>query len=185
VSRSAVVGTVFADVPELLHAAGAPGAAAEAVRSDRCPFRVQFAQVRWQRVRRMGFLDGWNAVQIRSGASAGRAAGSVRSREEAHSVARSSPVLSVALSRTLAWLLLVRDVFLSFFPFLSGSVCIVLRHWLANHWRDLDEPLLASVMSFIEQRISPTLSQSSQTLLQIIDRQVHTHIHIAREKKRE
>ena len=51
-------------------------------------------------------------------------------------------------------------------------VCIVLRYWLANSFIDFDEKLLKSVTDFIEYRITPILTSSAQTLLQIIERRV-------------
>lgn len=47
-----------------------------------------------------------------------------------------------------------------------------MRYWLANCFLDFDDKLLKTVIDFIEYRITPILTSSAQTLLQIIERRV-------------
>ena len=47
-----------------------------------------------------------------------------------------------------------------------------MRYWLANCFLDFDDKLLKTVIDFIEYRITPVLTSSAQTLLQIIERRV-------------
>lgn len=53
-------------------------------------------------------------------------------------------------------------------------ICILLKHWVANHWDDFDEQFLAQFVEVIKTVVQPVIASSANIVLQLIEKKVRS-----------
>ena len=57
-------------------------------------------------------------------------------------------------------------------------ICILLKHWVANHWDDFDEQFLAQFIDVIKTVVQPVIASSANIVLQLIEKKVRTGVQV-------